>query len=203
MEINDNLSPRALEDYSLVNRALDGDQAAFASLLERYRDPVYYMILKMIHNRDDADDLTMEAFGKAFNSLERYRPDYAFSTWLFKIAVNNSIDFLRKKKVSTMSIDDPVGSNIDQKDTLSFDIKSRGLDPEEDFIKNERKRLTREIVDKLKPKYRLLVELRYFKELSYEEISEELNVPLGTIKAQLYRAKELLFNILTTLKREY
>lgn len=200
MEVNANFSPRAREDYRWVLNALNGNQSSFANLLDRYRDPVYFMILKMVHNRDDADDLTMEAFGKAFNNLERYRPDYAFSTWLFKIAVNNSIDFLRKRRLETMSIHD---SSEEDKEGATLDIHSKGLDPEERFIKNERKRLTHEVVDKLKPKYRLLIELRYFKELSYEEISQELDIPVGTIKAQLYRAKELLFNILTTLKRDY
>ncbi len=203
MELNADFSPRAQEDLELVKRAVEnGDQIAFAGLMERYRDSIYYMILKMVHNRDDADDLTIEAFGKAFNNLDKYSPDFAFSTWLFKIASNNSIDFIRKKKLETFSIDEPIGGN-EEGSTMSYDLESDGLDPEEKYIKKERKRLMNDVVDKLKPKYRLLIELRYFKELSYDEIAQKLDLPLGTVKAQLYRAKELLYNILIKSKQRY
>jgi RNA polymerase sigma-70 factor (ECF subfamily) len=93
------LSEKAQKDYELVQRATKGkDQQAFSDLMEKYRDPIYYMLLKMVNNNDDAEDLTLEAFGKAFNRINQYTPNFAFSTWLFKIATNNCIDFLRKKK---------------------------------------------------------------------------------------------------------
>jgi len=92
------LSEKALQDYELVKKALKGDEKAFARLLSRYKDTIYFMLLKMLNNRSDAEDLTLEAFGKAFKNLHQYSPTYAFSTWLFKIASNNCIDFLRKKK---------------------------------------------------------------------------------------------------------
>lgn len=202
MEINSNFSPRAQEDYKWVQAAIKGDQKSYANLMERYRDSIFFMVLKMVHNRDDADDLTIEAFGKAFHNLENYTPDFAFSTWLFKIAMNNSIDFIRKKKLNTLSIDVPIQHDDDSTPT-TYDIKGDHPDPEEKFIKKERTRLMKDVVDKLKPKYRMLIELRYFKELSYEEISDELNLPLGTIKAQLFRAKELLYNILAKTKQNY
>ncbi len=203
MEVNADFSPRAQEDFELVKRAVnEGDQVAFAGLMERYRDSIYYMILKMVHNRDDADDLTIEAFGKAFQNLHKYSPDFAFSTWLFKIALNNSIDFIRKKKLDTFSIDQPI--NNDAEGTApSYDLESDGLDPEEKFIKKERKRLMKDVVDKLKPKYRVLIEMRYFKEFSYDEIAEQLELPLGTVKAQLHRAKELLYNILSKSVKDH
>ena len=93
MEINENLSDKAKRDYMLVRKATDGDQKAYAELLDRYRDAIYYMLLKMVNNASDAEDLTIEAFGKAFKNLNQYAPNYAFSTWLFKIATNNCIDF--------------------------------------------------------------------------------------------------------------
>ncbi|MCD4725582.1 MAG: sigma-70 family RNA polymerase sigma factor, partial [Bacteroidales bacterium] len=105
MEINPNLTDKAMRDYQLVQAAIkQGDQRAYAALMNNYRDSLYFMLLKMTNNPIDADDLTIEAFGKAFKKLEQYTPDYAFSTWLFKIASNNCIDFMRKKKKYTFSM---------------------------------------------------------------------------------------------------
>ncbi len=194
-ELNQNLSDRARKDLERVHRALEGDQRAYTQLMSEYRENVYFMMLKMVRNQDDAEDLTIEAFGKAFKRLAQYKPDYAFSTWLFKIASNNCIDFLRKKKkANTVSIDEGVSN--DDGDDLFLEIRAGSLDPEETLMKGQRIDEMRKIVDQLKPKYRLLVELRYFKEYSYEEIAGELDLPLGTVKAQLFRARELLFEIL-------
>jgi len=192
MEINVNLSEKAQRDFVLVQQATQGDQKAYAELMGRYRDAIYYMLLKMVNNASDAEDLTIEAFGKAFKNIHQYTPNYAFSTWLFKIATNNCIDFIRKRKATTVSID----QNDDDPEKSSPDIQATTLDPEEEMIKDQKQRMMREIVSKLKPRYRKLIELRYFKEFSYEEIAEELELPIGTVKAQLFRARELLFNIL-------
>lgn len=194
-------STRIQEDQALVEEAKKGDQKAFAVLMDRYKVPIHFMILKMVNNKEDADDLTIEAFGKAFSNLEKYNPNFAFSTWLFKIAVNNAIDFIRKKRLSTLSMDKPI--NGEDGADFSLNIASTRLDPEEEFIKSQRKKLTNEVVDKLMPKYRSLIKLRYFDEFSYDEISQELSLPLGTVKAQLFRAKELLYNILKNDKSNY
>jgi RNA polymerase sigma factor (sigma-70 family) len=196
MELADdnNLSAKAIYDFGLVQKALDGDQKAYAELMGRYRDSIYFMLLKMVNNKDDADDLTIEAFGKAFNRLNQYTPNYAFSTWLFKIASNNCIDFIRKKKLKLTSIDTPYEN--DDNDSGGLDIKSPDRNPEQEAIREQKILLMREVVDKLKPRYKELVEMRYFKEMSYEEISEELDLPLGTVKAQLFRARDFLYNIL-------
>ncbi len=194
MELNPNLSEKAQKDYALVELARKGDQKAYADLMGRYRDAIYFMLLKMVNNPSDAEDLTIEAFGKAFKNITQYTPNYAFSTWLFKIATNNCIDFIRKKRGNTVSLD----QSIDAEDNLtpSSTIQSDSPDPEAHLIKEQKVVLMREVVSKLKPRYRKLVELRYFKEYSYEEISQELELPIGTVKAQLFRARELLFNIL-------
>lgn len=193
MEMNSNLTDKAQRDYRLVRLALEaGDQKAYADLMNFYRDSIYFMLLKMTNNPDDADDLTIEAFGKAFKKLNQYTPDYAFSTWLFKIASNNCIDFIRKRKKETYSLDKQF---IDGSD-FAYNIPAQTLDPEEKFIEKQKIKLMREVVEKLKPHYRRLVELRYFDEYSYEEIAEELNIPLGTVKAQLFRAREFLYNIM-------
>tara|TARA_B100000768_G_scaffold103816_1_gene96483 strand:+ start:5105 stop:5722 length:618 start_codon:yes stop_codon:yes gene_type:complete len=190
-----NLSEKAQKDYELVQRATNNkDEQAFSDLMEKYKDPIYYMLLKMVKNSDDADDLTLEAFGKAFNKLNQYTPNFAFSTWLFKIATNNCIDFLRKKKKNVMSIDNRISNN--DGDEFMFEIKSDGMTPEEIAVNEQKIKLIRKFVKKLKPRYEILVEMRYFKEMSYEEISTELNLPLGTVKAQLFRAREFLYNIM-------
>lgn len=194
MEMN-NLSDRALEDYQLVCRAVEeNDQAAYANLMERYRDSIYHTMLKMVRNHDDAEDLTIEAFGKAFRKLGSYTPSYAFSTWLFKIATNNCIDFIRKQRLKTLSIDEPLTEEGDK--DFSNNLKATSLDPEERYIRDQRRKIMRELMDKLNEKYRVMIELRYFEELSYQEISEKLDLPIGTVKAQLFRAKELLLEIL-------
>lgn len=195
MELNPNLSEKAQHDFLLVQKAREGDQKAFAELLGRYRDAIYFMLLKMVNNPSDAEDLTIEAFGKAFKNITQYTPNFAFSTWLFKIATNNCIDFIRKKRAATISLDQP----NDNSDTTSVTIQSDSPDPEAHLINNQKIKLLREVVSKLKPRYRTLVELRYFKEYSYEEISDELELPIGTVKAQLFRARELLFNILKSM----
>lgn len=155
MELTNNLSEKALYDYKVVKRAITGDEQAYAELFKRYKDSVYFMILKMVNNRTDAEDLMFEAFEKAFTSLNYYSPQFAFSTWLFKIASNNTIDFIRKKKAKIVSLD---------KDDINPD--DRG------YINSVPA------------------------DVSYEEIAQELAIPLGTVKAQLFRARELLLNIL-------
>ena len=189
------LSEKAQKDYELVIRATKKkDQQAFAELMDKYKDSIYYMLLKMVNNNDDAEDLTLEAFGKAFNRLQQYTPNFAFSTWLFKIATNNCIDFLRKKKKNVMSVDNRIPNN--DGDDFMFEIKSEGMTPEQLAMNDQKIQLMRQYVKKLKPRYEILVEMRYFKEMSYDEISDELNLPLGTVKAQLFRAREFLYNIM-------
>lgn len=188
--LSNKLSSKALEDYELVQVAILGDQKAYAELMERYRQSVFHTMLKMVNNRDDTDDLTIEAFGKAFNKLNSYAPRYAFSTWLFKIAINNCIDHIRKKRLHLLSIDDPIEYDSDY--DYTHNIKAIQLDPEEKFIRDQKVQLMRLMLNKLSYKYRLMIELRFFEEKSYEEISLELGIPLGTVKAQLFRAKEIL-----------
>ncbi len=195
MEINTNLTEKGQRDYLLIQRALrDGDQKAYAELLQHYRDSLYFMMLKMTNNPYDADDLTIEAFGKAFKKLDQYTPDYAFSTWLFKIASNNCIDFLRRNRKNTLSLRSNYEGSAEN--DIANTIVSQSPDPEENVINEQKIKLMREVVEKLKPHYRHLVELRYFDEYSYEEIAVELDLPLGTVKAQLFRAREFLFQIL-------
>jgi RNA polymerase sigma factor (sigma-70 family) len=188
------LSHRASDDYRLVQMAVAGDQKAYEILWNRYRHSVFHAMFKMVNNRDDAEDLAIEAMGKAFNKLGSYAPNYAFSTWLFRIAINNCIDYIRRKKLQTLSMDEPFepGSDYD----LSRTIADNDLGPEHAMIHEQKLDLVRRLVAQLSDKYRLMIELRYFEELSYEEIAQELKLPLGTVKAQLFRAKEILHAML-------
>jgi len=192
--LNSNLSDKAKYDYTLVRRALDdNDEKAYTQIMARYREPIYYMLLKMIRSEVDAEDLTIEAFGKAFKKLDQYEPTYAFSTWLYKIASNNCIDFIRKKKMKTLSLDATLEG---EENSRKYEPVADTLTPEEEAIKSQKIIVMHKVVDQLKPRYKSLIELRYFKEYSYQEITKELNLPLGTVKAQLFRAKELLYEIL-------
>ena len=193
-----NLSDKGKKDLALVERALNGDQMAYGHLMEKYRESIYFMMIKMVRTEDDAEDLTIEAFGKAFNRLHQYSPSYAFSTWLFKIASNNAIDFIRKKRIKVTSMDSAYTN--DDGESVSIDIKSAEKDPEEVTIHGEKVEWMREIVKKLKPRYRDLIEKRYFQELSYDEIAKDMDLPLGTVKAQLFRARAFLAEMMKHTK---
>ncbi len=193
MELNPQLSDKAQYDFLLVESALAGEEKAFAKLMSRYKDAIYFMLLKMVNNKNDAEDLTLEAFGKAFKNLQQYSPNYAFSTWLFKIATNNCIDFLRKRRGVYVSIEN---NQENGENDAPIRLRSTEPNPEEKLIRIQKAFLMRKIVHRLKPRYRILVELRYFREFSYEEIAKELNLPLGTVKAQLFRAREMLFKMI-------
>ncbi len=199
MDLNPKLTKKAQQDLVLVEAALRGEEKAFARLMSRYKDAIYYMLLKMVNNKSDAEDLTIEAFGKAFKNLYQYSPHYAFSTWLFKIASNNCIDFLRKRKGVVVSIENSQDGNENDQPVR---LKSIDPDPEQKMIRIQRAILLRRIVRLLKPRYRTLVELRYFREYSYEEIARELKLPLGTVKAQLFRAREMLFRMIESTEME-
>jgi RNA polymerase sigma-70 factor (ECF subfamily) len=172
-----------------------GEQQAYAELMRNYRDSLYFMMLKMTNNPLDADDLTIEAFGKAFKNLHQYTPQYAFSTWLFRIASNNCIDFIRKKRMNESVSVNLTDVTEDGGDLADF-LPSGTRNPEEDIIRQQKIETLREIIERLKPPYKKLIELRYYEEHSYEEIANELNLPIGTVKAKLFRAREFLYHIL-------
>ncbi|WCT14144.1 RNA polymerase sigma factor [Mucilaginibacter jinjuensis] len=199
MEVNNShFTENAKNDFQLVVKAREGDQKAYASLMQRYKDSIYFMALKMVNNKEDAMDLTVETFAKAFDKLDKYQPDFAFSTWLFRVATNNCIDFIRKKKLNTMSLHGMVDDDGDER---PMQIKTDDLNPEEFSIKKQQTQELKALVESLPQRYRNLITLRYFDELSYEEISTQLSLPLGTVKAQLFRAKYLLGNIINRRNR--
>jgi RNA polymerase sigma factor (sigma-70 family) len=193
MEVKNGYSDNVRDDQLLIALALKGDEKSFARLMVKYKDSIYFMLLKMVKNKNDAEDLTLEAFGKAFANLSFYSTDYAFSTWLYRIASNNCIDFLRKKRGIHFSFNNDQESDSEEN---SSNLKSSSPNPEERLIIKQRGRILHNFIQKLKPQYRALIDLRYFKEYSYEEIAKELDLPLGTVKVQLFRARNILFNLI-------
>ncbi len=186
---------KAQRDYQLVLAAREkGDERAYAELMRFYREPIYLMLLRMTHDPIEADDLTIETFSKAFKQLNSYSPQNAFSTWLFSIASNSGIDFVRRRRLNTVPLSTMSVTNED--DHYEYPIPSGDANPEEVLIDHQRSTLLRQVVDQLKPRYRRIVEMRYFEELSYEEIAERLQLPLGTVKIQIRRARLLLSEII-------
>jgi RNA polymerase sigma-70 factor (ECF subfamily) len=195
-----------LLDKELVDKILNGNnQIAYATLLNKYRKAVYYTILKMVSNQDDAEDLTMQAFTKAFKSLDKYDSSYAFTTWLFRIASNSAIDHLRKRRLNTTSLDASMYDDDDEGNSVSIgsNLVDSGADPEEEFVLEQRNKIMREVIETLDQKYKELIQLYYFEELKYEEISARLNIPLGTVKVRLRRAKDFLAKLLKGQEEKY
>ena len=194
--MNKNLSEQGRRDLLLINKALkSGDPASYNKLMGLYRDPLYFMFYEKVNEQELAKDLTIESLGKAFNKLNLYNSKYAFSTWLFAIARNHFIDYLRKNKLSTISIEENIF--FENNKIKYFNLESKDANPEQIMEKRQRILILRKIVTQLKPIYRDLVRLRYFKELSYNEISNKLDIPIGTVKVLLFRSREQLFKILS------
>ncbi len=188
---------RSQVDYDLVCRAREqGDEQAYAMLMKRYRDNVYLMMLRMTNSAADAEDLTMIAFGKAFRALDSYAPTNSFSTWLFKIAEHSCIDHIRKQKNKMLSLEDISERTDKDNNTYEIPLTSDEDNPEEKVIRQQRYDTLRAVVGQLKPHYRELVELRYFENMSYEEIAQNTKLPLGTVKIRLFRARDILYSLM-------
>ncbi|MEW5875166.1 MAG: sigma-70 family RNA polymerase sigma factor [Candidatus Zixiibacteriota bacterium] len=176
-------------DEGLIKDALAGDQRAYRELLNRHRQSIYHVIFKIIRNPDEASDLVQETFMKAFGSLNSYRFEYRFSTWLYKIAANNAIDYLRKKRIDALSLDKPIETKDGE---VGFEIPDWTHNPEEELFRRRQAVTIQEAIESLPPKYREVIQLRHQQEKSYEEIADQLGLPVGTVKARIFRARELL-----------
>lgn len=189
------LNARAREDYRLVQTAVGGCQHAYAALLRRYRPAVFHLMFQRTRNSDDAADLTMEAFGKAFRRLAAYAPTHAFSTWLFRIALNNCIDHARRKRLRIQPAGDTYATETGE--TLPHERRpDSALTPEEELIRSQKIGLMRALLTRLSPEHRAMIEMRFYEDLRYDEMAERLDLPVGTVKARLHRAKEALYKML-------
>jgi len=177
------------DDVELVKKAKKGDRQAYNKLIVQYKDAVYSVVYRMVHNKQEAEDLTQETFIKAYKSITSFNEAYAFSTWLFKIATNSCIDHFRKRKLKTYSMDETIRYKDDE-------IRHEYADPEpgveHHLESSERARLIRQAIERLPEKYRIVIEMRHQQEQSYEEIADSLSLPLGTVKARIFRAREML-----------
>jgi RNA polymerase sigma factor (sigma-70 family) len=182
-------SRSSIEDRGLVERALKGDQSAFHALKAKYDRALYHHVARMVRSRNDVDDLVQEIFIKAFLAIESYSTQYAFSTWIYKIATNHAIDYLRKKKLPTLSIDKPIQTKDGE---LEFELPDTTYRPDRHIVTDQRNQLIQEAIDALPEKYYRVIVMRHQQEKSYEEIAAELDLPLGTIKAHIFRARVLL-----------
>jgi RNA polymerase sigma factor (sigma-70 family) len=188
------------EDYQTIQDALRGDNRAYRKLMDKYHDAIYSFIFRMVHDREQVEDLTQEAFIKAFGSLKNFNEEFAFSTWLYKIATNNCIDYIRKRKFQMYSIDKPVESHDSE---YVFELPDDSYEADRDVIADQRSVLIRNAIDKLPEKYRRVILLRHTEEKSYEEIARMLRLPIGTVKAHIFRARELLYRQLRNKIRNY
>jgi RNA polymerase sigma factor (sigma-70 family) len=177
------------EDHSLIRKALVGEQDAFSRLMEKYKDSVCNVIYRIIHDKDEVEDLLQETFIKAFASLNSFNEQYSFSTWLYKIATNNCIDFLRKKKLRTFSIDRTINYEGGE---ATYEIPDTNYEADRNLLAEQRKNTIQEAIDSLPEKYRMVIVLRHQQEKNYDEISEILDIPIGTVKAHIFRAREML-----------
>lgn len=203
LEVNssrENASASSLEDDKLVAAAAKGNQDAYKKLLEKYQKPLYFHIKKMVKDHEQVEDLVQEAFVKAFDNLGSYNTNYAFSTWLYRITTNHTIDYLRKKKLQTMSIHQPVKTKEGE---MSVQLPDDHAATDRNIIRKQRQKIIRNAIKNLPEKYRQVIEMRHLEELSYQEISEQLDLPLGTVKAHIFRAREMLYKALKDKRNEF
>lgn len=196
----ENASESSLEDDVLVKEAREGDEQSYKRLVNKYERALYYHILKMVNDKEQVEDLVQEAFVKAFDNLESYNTNYAFSTWLYRIATNHTIDYLRKKKLQTLSIDKPRKTKSGE---IEMQLEDQSAQTDRSIIRKQRQNIVQNAIDELPEKYRKVIRLRHMEEKSYQEISEELDKPLGTVKAHIFRAREMLYKSLKDKRGQF
>lgn len=179
-----------MEIKKIIEKATNGDQVAFTTLLDKYWNEVYGFMLKRTENENDAEDITIETFSKAFDKIAHYNPEFQFNTWLIAIAKNVHIDMLRKKKIS-LFVD-----ITDEEDHQAYNVADTTPSAEDKLITEQNLSRLLEYIKELKPHYQEVIQLRYFQEMSYQEIAEQLNEPLSNVKVKLLRAKKLLAEII-------
>jgi RNA polymerase sigma-70 factor (ECF subfamily) len=189
------------DDRELVARALDGDESAYRQLLERFRRPVFSLIYRMIGDPEQAEDLAQESFVKAFNNLDSYNPKYRFSSWLFKIANNHAIDYLRRARLPTVSIHgSPHATDAEQEEGTRIALEAHDESPEQELLALELGSEIESAIARLRPDYRTAIVLRHIENRSYEEIAEIMDIPIGTVKTFIHRARAELRSALAHLR---
>jgi RNA polymerase sigma factor (sigma-70 family) len=188
------------EDSEIIQQALQGDDAAYKRLMNKYHDAIFNFIYRMIRDKHQVEDLTQEAFIKAFSSLKSFNDQYAFSTWLYKIATNNSIDYIRRRKLQLYSIDKPIEAADSD---YTFELPDETYEADKDLIRGQKLQLLNDAIADLPEKYKKVIQLRHVEERTYEEIAKMLKLPIGTVKAHIFRAREILYKNLKHKIRNY
>jgi RNA polymerase sigma-70 factor (ECF subfamily) len=187
-------------DQELVRQALAGNQAAYQELLQRHQKAIFAVVNKLVRNREEARDLVQETFMKAFGSLATYREEYQFSTWLHRIASNCAIDFIRKKKIEALSLDQPIQTKDSQ---VTLEVPDWSANPETEWVEKQRSLTIQEAIDSLPQGYKEVILYRHKEEKSYQEIAVILGIPVGTVKARIFRGRELLKKKLKAWRKGY
>ena len=177
------------EDLRLINLALDGDQSAYVRLMKKYKGTINHVLFRVVQDPDEVEDITQEVFINAFKSLKSFKKEYSFFSWIYKIALNKGIDYLRKKKIPTFSLDKPIESN---ESDYRFEVPDSTYEPDKSIIAKERSTFIQQAIDRLPAKYRKVIIMRHQEEKDYGEIAKELKLPIGTVKVHIFRARELL-----------
>ena len=183
------MSPANAEDAELVRKSLAGDQRACRDLVRRYQRPVFSVLMRVVRRAEDAEDLAQETFVRMFRALDRYDPERPFTAWLFTIATRLAIDHLRRRRVKTVSLTVTEPGSTEERE---LDVEDPGPGPDEITSDAEEDRIAKDLIGSLPEHYRIVLVLRHQQDLSYEEIAEALNLPLGTVKARIHRARALL-----------
>lgn len=181
------------EDFETITRIVNGELNAFGILQEKYKGIIYSLIRKMVKDEDDIDDLVQETFIKAYRAIERYNPEFSFSAWIYRIASNTCIDFLRRKRLNIISLDKPIGASDDD-EGLYLEIEDNSYQADTVMLNEEKTNTLYNAIENLPEKYRIIIKLRHEEEMDYNEIATKLNMPLGTVKAHLFRARKLLLD---------
>ncbi len=190
-----------LPDADVVSLAQKGREAAFRELIRRYERPVYSLIYRMVRDSAAAEDLAQDAFIKVLNHIDKYRPEFKFSSWLFKIANNIAIDHLRRRQLDTISMDgSPHATTASDVEATSFDIADQGENALDELASRELGSAIEQAIGKLRPEYRNCIMLRHVEGRSYEEIAATLDLPLGTVKTYIHRARHQLREALEHLR---
>lgn len=188
-------------DKELVARCRRGDERAARELVSRFERPVFSLVYRMVRDRALAEDLAQEAFVRTFNHLDRYDPTYKFSSWLFKIAHNHTLDHLRKRELDTVSIQGaPDATTRDRQEATSITLESASERPDELLEAKRTGAAIEAAIDRLRPEYRAAIVLRHLEDRSYEEIAEIMEIPLGTVKTYIHRARRELQEKLAHLR---
>jgi RNA polymerase sigma-70 factor (ECF subfamily) len=190
----------ARENHDIIQKILNGEKDAFSQIVNKYQNALYGIIFKMINNKDEADDIVQETFMKAFSSIQTFDEKYSFATWLFKIGTNNCIDHLRKRKINSISVNAVLPN---EEGESSFELPDLTYEADRSIIEEQKKKLIEDAINSLPEKYAIIIQMRHQEDKTYEQISKELNMPIGTVKAHIFRAREMLNKYLKDKKAFY